>query len=130
MVVSERDTETGTDATPRDMADSGDKIVIRPQDLSPERDDRIVIASGDLAETASGDVAETGGDLTETVSGDTGETDSADSSTTTSLDKWRLMVSTLVPFWNAWTWWRLPVRRSSSSRCSRQRPRRRSPGNR
>jgi len=78
------------------MANSGEKIVIQPRELSSETDERIVIASGDLVETVS-----------------------VPPPTPTAPAGWRLAVSTLVPFWNAWVWWRLPLQGRTGLRLAR-----------
>lgn len=78
------------------MTNSGEKIVIRPQDLSPETDERIVIASNDLTETVS-----------------------VPESTLPSPSRWKLAVGTLVPFLNALIWWRLPARGRTGRRLAK-----------
>lgn len=78
------------------MADSGEKIVIRPEDLSPETDEPFVIAGSDLEEAVS-----------------------TPQSAPTSPPRWQLAVITLVPLWNAWAWWRLPVQGWTGNRLAK-----------
>ena len=65
---------------------SDEKIVIRPQDLTAPAADHVVITEGELSEATS-----------------------AAPSRRASSTRWWLAAGTLVPFWNAWIWWHLPV---------------------